>query len=507
MRKVGTKTNILPETTQLLVSGGDVRIALDPLRGVNRYGCAPTADDALLDFGSSTASVISSAAFHCADTLRDRLADELRQCHAPELYRRELARVRTELLDLCELGDLPAPDIVFAASGTDLHRIAARLAQIGTDQPVLAIMVDESETGSGVYSALLQTDPTTEIVTVALRHPDGTPRLTTDIDREFALHAKQAALKGRHVLLIQTDVSKSGMIAPSYGCIATLSRTWTTRLNVLIDACQFRISPATLRACLAQGYSVALTGSKFVGGPSFSGALMIPSQTADRLRESAAFPVGAEWPDTWSTAPTCDTAENFGLLLRWQAALQELRAFRDIPDEDILNFLNSFAVSIRARLTNDPAFSLVSVPTLDRSALMVKQGWDRIQTIFPFRLQRLDANTRRALDMEETLAVYRALPTTRPRCQFGQPVNHGKGINALRICLSARLIVQATSQGATSVAKVIEQAHLAMDQARLLADEVKSSKCHATAPTNVVQMSETCEAKHRIIPLRLVARG
>ncbi|HEX5338102.1 MAG TPA: hypothetical protein VFW53_06665, partial [Gallionella sp.] len=159
--------NTLPATAQLLVSGGDERIALDPQRGVNRYGCGPSPDPGLLDFASATASVISPAAFAAADRLRARLEQALRQLPPAAVYAQELARVRKDLLALCALDDLPEPDVVFAASGTDLHRIAAQLAQAASAQPILAIMVDEAETGSGVYAAL--DGPAVEVATVALR--------------------------------------------------------------------------------------------------------------------------------------------------------------------------------------------------------------------------------------------------------------------------------------------------------------------------------------------------
>src|SRR5665647_2573821 len=97
--------NTLPATAQLLVAGGDERIVLDPLRGVNRYGCAPTPDPDLLDFASATASVISTAAFQVAGKLRARLEQDIRHLSPAAIYARELSRIRKELLALCALGD------------------------------------------------------------------------------------------------------------------------------------------------------------------------------------------------------------------------------------------------------------------------------------------------------------------------------------------------------------------------------------------------------------------
>ncbi len=472
---VHAEPNILPATAQLLVAGGDERIALDPLRGMNRYGCGPTPDPDLLDFASATASVISTAAFQAADQLRARLEQDIRHLAPATVYARELARIRKELLAVCALRDLPEPDIIFAASGTDLHRIAAQLAQAASAQPILAIMVDEAETGSGIFTAITGTYPVIEVATVALRKADGTPRRAQEIDAEFTALALQAHAAGRYVLLIQADISKTGMIAPSYGCTTALQQALGTQLDVLIDACQFRIAPATLRACLTQGYTVALTGSKFVGGPSFSGALLIPAKTAKRLRKHP-FPrkltihyAAADWPDCWPVQDVLETSCNFGLLLRWDAALCELRAFRALPEADVTHFLQTFAQAIQARLAGNPAFSPIPVPKLDRSALHAQSSWDLVQTVFPFQLYRSTVSGRHPLDAEETQKVYRSLPTAAPRCQLGQPVNYCTGRNALRLCVSARLVVQAAAHNGAYADSIIAQALAALDQAACLA--------------------------------------
>ena len=503
--------NILPTTQQLLVTGGDARIALDTQRGVNRYGCGSQPDPELRDFASSTASVISTAAFQAADQLRIRLERDLPHLTPAVLYQRELSHIREELLALCALGDLPDPDIVFAASGTDLHRIAAQLAHVASARPVLAIMVDEAETGSGVFAAISTTHPATTLVTVPLREADGTPRRAEEIDAEFTATAQQAHTAGYHVLLIQTDISKTGMIAPGYGCTAALHQTLGADLDVLVDACQFRIAPATLRACLARGDSVALTGSKFIGGPSFSGALLIPAQSAARLRgfpfprELATFSSMADWPDSWPTHGILEASGNFGLLLRWEAALCELRAFRALPDADIAHFLRSFADAIQARLAVDPALSPVAVPELDRSALVTQPGWDQIQTIFPFQLYRTGLSARYPLDRETTQKIYRSLPTIKPRCQLGQPVSYGTEKAALRICLSAHLIVQAAEHDWANANCVIAQAQAVLDQAIYLANSGSFKMCRPDSKTSFTLGAATLDTGSNAIQHRRIA--
>jgi hypothetical protein len=92
--------------------------------------------------------------------------------------------------------------------------------------------------------------------------------------------ATHALAQGRRVLLVLADVSKTGLIAPSLACVTALQRRWPDALDILVDACQFRLAPATLRAYLIHNFMIALTGSKFLTGPTFSGALLIPAAPA-----------------------------------------------------------------------------------------------------------------------------------------------------------------------------------------------------------------------------------
>ncbi|WP_206047158.1 hypothetical protein, partial [Noviherbaspirillum denitrificans] len=109
----------LPPTEQLLLDGGDARIALDATGMANKYGCAPLPDPGLLAFGSSTASSISAAGFSAADCLRENLHRAADVEPPAVTYTRELERIRQTLLRLCGVANLPGLDTVFAASGTD----------------------------------------------------------------------------------------------------------------------------------------------------------------------------------------------------------------------------------------------------------------------------------------------------------------------------------------------------------------------------------------------------
>jgi hypothetical protein len=476
------RTVRLPEVCDLLTEGGDGRISLDGTYGRNKYGCAPRPEPALIDFGSSTASTISLRGWAAVTDLRERLMVEAGRMSQTALYARELERLRGELIALCGLGDIPGLDVVFAASGTDIHMLAGALVGGTPNRPLVCIDVEANETGSGVPAALggrhfssrtalgaevidgAHAGPAGLFVPIAARGPDGLLRDGADIEAELDEVILAATQSGRRVLLTVADVSKTGLISPSLSTVLALQRRFPKTLEVMVDACQLRLSPDSLGAYLAQGFMVAVTGSKFLTGPTFSGALFVPQAVCERLKGRLlppalrAYSARAEWPKAWVAGASMNEAANFGLLLRWEAALEELRAFAAVPAAEVETFVRSFADAVCGRLADDPAFEPLPTRALDRAAVGVVAGWDRTATIFPFLLKGRDGY----LDAKASAAVYRSLSES-AGVRLGQPVacgaREGRPIAALRLCNSARLIVEA----ANDPARVIDRALKVLD--------------------------------------------
>ncbi|HEY8099788.1 MAG TPA: hypothetical protein VIF82_03480 [Burkholderiaceae bacterium] len=500
----------LPSTSKLLVEGGDARIVLGSDGITNKYGCTPFPDAALLSFGSSTASVISAPAYAAANRLREKLVLASNSESAAQTYARELNRIRPELKTLCGVADMPCLDIVFAASGTDLHLIASQIAGGSDSLPTRVIMAGVEETGSCVPIALAGKHFSTrsalgqavdegapiagsnsiDISTVPIRYTDGRLRPIADIDADVESLVSEAIKMHQRILLILVDVSKTGMIAPSPACVTALHRRFPESIDVLVDACQFRIAPATLRAYLKQDFMVALTGSKFVTGPTFAGALFLPSAVAHRLRTQSlpqalsSYSARAEWPSDWHHADIFDNVANFGLLLRWEASLEELRAFRAVPEAAVCEFLEAFAHAINQYLQNSPFLEPLPVPQLDRHPLVKAETWDQYQTIFPFLLYHSAANSAKSpLNREQTQKIYRLLQADLGdglRCQLGQPVacgtRNGIPVSALRICASARLVVEGCAQNGQNTATVIESALVALHKTVILVESDQFQK-------------------------------
>jgi hypothetical protein len=501
----------LSSTTRLLTAGGDDRIVCGS-DGANRYGCRPMPQQDLLAYGSSTASTISPTGYRAAERLRKRLKRAAQSEPAAVTYERELKRVRRDLVNLCGLAELRGVETVFAASGTDLHLFASQL-MIDTAAPApLIIRVEAAETGRGVPDALagrhfadcaalgkvvpsrtpLDCGRAVDVLEINCRTAEGVPRGPALVDAEVEQAVTRAVAMGQRVLLTMVDVSKTGLIAPSSSSVSELRRRFPGWIEVLVDACQFRLAPHTLRAYLENDFLVAITGSKFLTGPTFCGATLVPPGAARRLRNRSlpgalkSYSARADWPRGWLARDALGGVANFGLLLRWEAALAELRAFRRLPEEDVVDFLVSFEKAITEHVRQLPALAMPPSPALDRGWAGSATSWDRFSTIFSFFLVRRDAEGSVSwLKPEETKKVHEMMrEDCRPlvaegsrrllglRCEVGQPVacgtRAGQPVSALRLCLSSRLIVDAVSTEGRGAEAVIAEALSVLDKAALL---------------------------------------
>lgn len=473
--------------------GGDARITCDPKSGLNNYGCPPFPQPQVSAYGSCTASTISQASFAAAQALQVRLESMEDGPDAPKAIEKEFERLRNDLAEVFAVASLTETAIIFGPSGTDLHLIAAQLSGSGplasaNSQPLLVATLQASETGNGVPSALaarhysaraamagavrfgesLSGACGTEIIEVQARNTEGYPLPSAEIDSHLESMVERAASSGRRMMLIISDVSKTGLLAPSPSSALRMLHRYPTMVDVLVDACQFRLSPATLRSYLELGFLIAVSGSKFVTGPAFSGALLVPPSLARRWKHSPlpaslrAYCARADWPQDWAARESMHEQANYGLLLRWEAALAELRAFQALDQFAVAQFLRDFASTVQAKLSGDPSFETLALPALDRSPLVKSDSWDSVPTIFPFLLRRSTC-----LSQDQTMGVYKALLAQ--GWQIGQPAHfgtrYGNPVSALRLCASMRLAVDALSPHGRGSDAVIAGAIALLDKA------------------------------------------
>jgi hypothetical protein len=262
------------------------------------------------------------------------------------------------------------------------------------------------------------------------------------------------------------DSSKFGWRSPSERCLDEISMRWPDRVQIVVDACQMRLGRTRLRKYLDRGYLVIMTGSKFFTGPPFSGALLIPSVLAQDVDTAGDIAPGlleyssrSDWPKNWpGLRSRFPVRANFGQWLRWEAALEEIRAYYSVPDEFRGVALKTFGKGLERIIASSPSLRLL--PPQQRPAGEGADDDELAQrTIFPFVIMHGD----RVLSLEQCRKLYRALardvahaagaddPATvaATPCLIGQPVALGCGEGppaaALRICAGARLVTEAWS--------------------------------------------------------------
>lgn len=415
----------LPSVQELLISGGDERLKLNEF-GINKYGCAPLGNDKIRSFSSSTASTPTQEDIKFAECYRQQLQNQLEQNTVEIVYQNAFNQL---CHDWQTTLNLPSnTQVLLCASGTDLHHLVAQ----SIAQHSLILMVESNETGSGVQRALQLEN--NHVVEINLRLKTGALRHIEEIHHDFDKHLERAQKQNRSVLIIAVHASKTGIIAPHISYLADLN-TRFNNVTVLIDACQFRLSPKTLFSYINQHFIVALTGSKFLAAPSFSGMLIFPEKFTPFFEKSSL------------------SENNFGLLVRNAIALEHYQTFSMLSDEKITAFIQRFAQKIISFLENHIYFRYLQ--TLDFSKNT--ENWDELPTIFPFYLIKEN----RVLSHLETQSIYLKLRESTFFCEIGQPVfcgfdNNEKQTSVLRLCLSSRLIVQAVQNNQAD--KIIQDA-------------------------------------------------
>lgn len=376
----------------VLAEAGDARLQVDPVRGLNRYGTAPRPRPEAIHFSSSTASSVSDYGFLLSDEIRRRLLRRSAEAVGP-VWSQLADRVRKEIAGFLGLAAGEA-DVVLAASGTDTELLAVLLALAAApNRRTLNILIAPEETGRGVVlagegryfddttatgvavtkGAAVWPDRDIGICCLPVRDVRGRVRSTEAIVADLRDEVGAALARGDRVLAHVLLSSKTGISAPPLEVVDALRRGHEDEVDVVVDACQLRVTPSLLGALVRRGWMVQITGSKFLTGPAFSGALIVPAamrarrEAASRLLADAPGVGGDEdWPADWRMADGRATAapRSYGVLFRWIAALGEATLVSALPRSLCRHAFQRFRSELHERLEASPV--LVPMPTPDR---------------------------------------------------------------------------------------------------------------------------------------------
>jgi hypothetical protein len=455
---------------QVMTTGGDGRITLDPETGLNRYFSAPWPRP-VLAYASSTANDISPAAFAHVEAVWAALGGVL----PPALYAGRLEALRARIRAAYGLDG--ETRVVFAASGTELEYVALACAGASGDAGLGAVLLGADEVGSGCINAaagryftdvtplglaVLPGQPVAglggdglTLIDAPVRGADGAVRPSREIAAAMRAWLADARRAGRRGLVHVVHGSKTGLILPGLADIDALRGEFGDELYIVVDACQARITGAAMRDYLARDAVVLVTGSKFMGGPPFSGFALVPARIA-----SAAAPLApglatifrrGEWPADWPGADALPHSANPGLLLRLEAAVFELEAFQRLPGADIRRVTAAFQHAVRAEIAAPLSARIVPPHEADsdRAAEAYPVEMRTMATLDLRSLRPGGANRRRrpegGASFEDSGGWHRALLDHGVR--LGQPVRcvrlpDGRWGATLRIGMTMRQIVE-----------------------------------------------------------------
>jgi hypothetical protein len=158
-----------------------------------------------------------------------------------------------------------------------------------------------------------------------------------------------------------------------------------------------------------------------------------------------------EFPAALKAAASLPPQGNYGLSLRWHAALGEMRALLRVPAARRAAILQSFGDTVRRKIAATPALGLLEPSQIRRHE--TAEPWELLPSIFSFSLRAPHA-PERFLTPVEARAVYLWLntdlspllpghPASSRICHIGQPVKlpspqGPQGV--LRVSAGARLI-------------------------------------------------------------------
>ena len=260
---------------------------------------------------------------------------------------------------------------------------------------------------------------------IALRHPDGRPRGPLAID---GAAVKAARIVGGPLLIHLLDQSLSGLSGLSRTAAQAIAQDHTAL--TLVDASMMRAPPERLRADLAAGRMVLISGSTFLGGHGASAALLLPASLTKRLRygvpeayllNCAAYDMAPQWRERFCIqgAPRL----NMGLGLRWSTALAELDRYMRMPEALRDAILALFVRKVRTRLSRCEVIEAIDEETGGGVTPLILHN----------------------ASLEEAEGLRRTLSTPSKKsgdavCHLGAPVELGDQIAALPISACAPMV-------------------------------------------------------------------
>lgn len=468
----------ISELADWMTRGGDARIVLDPQSGLNRYHSAPYPRD-VLAFASSTANDLSADAMAF---LENEFAGGAAKLESGEDYAAYLDVLRGRVSAAYRLPT--GTDIFFAPSGTDLEYVALLAVAGRKPNGIANLLLGADEVGSGcIHSAAgryfanetalvanvkpgqdIKGLPPIEMGDFPVRNPEGEAFDSESLTGQMETAIADALAAGRYPLVHVVHGSKTGLVLPHLDDIDRLRSRFGDDVAFVVDACQARITTQAIHDYLARGIIVFLTGSKFMGGPPFSGFALLPSgmvaSTAPLAAGMESVFRRAEVPVGWAGADALPDSGNAGLALRLSASLFELERFQQLSIERVTRVVSAFNQAAGRLADQLRARKVAAAPAED--AAEEQEHPIEMQTLVTLDLCHDGAGAvSRTLDFDAAVAIHKAMSADGVR--LGQPVRcvklaDGRWGATLRVGLSMPQVVRLDGVGNAEMAEWLQSA-------------------------------------------------
>lgn len=450
----------------ILQDGGDVRIELDPQTQLGKYGTRLTPKENVINFSSCTANNITQTAYTKACQIRDEWLKFI-DTHPDDIENmltEEYSKIKSKILAL--LGIEQTHDIVLSPSGTDAEYIANYLIHsLNSQKRIINIVISPLEIGNGSihaasdrYFSIKSPNNTSanlyekirqpnidKMEQISLRDEEGNIKTQNELFQELHSIVKQYDTPNTVIIVHSIDSSKTGIGGPTMSTITQLEESIShAQVYRIIDAAQLRIAKENIMIYSQEKSMIIITGSKFIGGPPFCGAVLVPKNISLNISE----PLPAQGLNCFfnhccfsksmrSIANQFPLDFNIGLLMRWLLAIDTMEQFYQLNTNDIEAFLNDIYQAISRIFSHYPDFILSNNPPLQRSDK--NHYWDEIPTIYTFEV--IHPGSKEKLNYEALYSIYKIL-NQQHNCCIGQPVKISTNRATLRLALSAQQIIE-----------------------------------------------------------------
>jgi len=502
------------QLAELLTQGCDDRIVINPATGMHKYNGTNRPVPGSVRRSSCTFSVPTE------DSFANGLA-------AVQRVQKDSAEIEVMRRSICErltkLWMASGAALAMFPSGTDSEllpllvalgralRLGGKMASIitcagevgsGTTQaatgrhfssmlPKPHMWKEVHEVGGSLFAA--DGRPEIDAIELKLRGPDGSRMRIEDLDNSVSRTVDEALTQGGYAVVSVHMVvgCKTGHLMPSLACMEALLCKYGEQVVPVADACQARMVDTGLQDLVSSGFAVLATGSKFYGGPPFSGVVLLPEAMVSELNAALAADapgdlhgkvaasslrayisaglVPPELPALKAILP--GGTPNLGLLIRWQMALFNIEGYHAIPGErrhalevewmtETIAMIGSKGLRTVTVFKDESAAS-DSKPNLKRrTTLMCKEASGMLPdaTIILLDLKKLAPDGAVApCTLAEMKHIHNLMardlsgsdgvvdsgnPAWSCRCFLAQPVSLAKDVHVIRIAIGAPLVLR-----------------------------------------------------------------